>query len=159
LERFIRTQPVKSVLIGAAILMLAGGLLRGRSWMRRERQQTNQQQVVCEMHRVLRPEGRLMIIDGYRDRLWERLIYDWCVAAVEGAVHHALARRLHDLFVQAGFNAVRQQAKLGLAPFLLTTGVTLKAGFHCQPVAGWRDVHMRLSGPQQEKVVDSFDRA
>jgi ElaB/YqjD/DUF883 family membrane-anchored ribosome-binding protein len=36
LEHFIRTQPVKSVLIGASILMVAGvGLLLGRFWMRR----------------------------------------------------------------------------------------------------------------------------
>lgn len=25
--------------------------------------------------------------------------------------------------------------------------------------AGWRDVHMRLSGPQQEEIADSFDRS
>ena len=36
LEHFIRTQPVKSVLIGASILMLAGvGLVLGSFWMRR----------------------------------------------------------------------------------------------------------------------------
>jgi ElaB/YqjD/DUF883 family membrane-anchored ribosome-binding protein len=36
LEHFIRTQPVKFVLIGASILMVAGaGLLLGRFWMHR----------------------------------------------------------------------------------------------------------------------------
>ena len=36
LEQFIRTQPVKSVVIGASILMLAGvGLALGTFWMRR----------------------------------------------------------------------------------------------------------------------------
>ena len=36
LEQFIRTQPVKSVVIGASILMLAGvGLVLGSFWMRR----------------------------------------------------------------------------------------------------------------------------
>jgi ElaB/YqjD/DUF883 family membrane-anchored ribosome-binding protein len=36
LEHFIRTQPVKSVVIGATILMLAGvGLALGTFWMRR----------------------------------------------------------------------------------------------------------------------------
>ena len=86
----------------------------------------NQAHAVTEMHRVLRPGGRLMIIDGYRDRLWGRFIYDVCVVAVEGQVHHASARRFRELFLQAGFVGVRQQAKLGLAPFLLTVGTAAK---------------------------------
>ena len=86
----------------------------------------NQSHAVAEMHRVLRPDGRLMIIDGYRDRLWGRFIYDVCVVAVEGRVHHASARRFRELFLEAGFVGVRQQAKLGLAPFLLTVGTATK---------------------------------
>ena len=86
----------------------------------------NQTHAVAEMHRVLRPGGRLMIIDGYRDRLWGRFIYDVCVVAVEGQVHHASARRFRELFLEAGFVGVRQQAKLGLAPFLLTMGTAPK---------------------------------
>ena len=86
----------------------------------------NQAHAVAEMHRVLRPDGRLMIIDGYRDRMWGRFIYDVCVVAVEGPVHHASARRFRELFLEAGFVGVRQQAKLGLAPFLLTVGTAAK---------------------------------
>ena len=37
--------------------------------------------------------GALMLVDGYRDRPWGWLIYDVCVASIEGAVHHASARR------------------------------------------------------------------
>src|SRR5262245_13777950 len=86
----------------------------------------NQASAVHEMHRVLKPGGRLIIIDGYRDRLWGRFIFDVCVVAMEGAVHHASARQFRELFHQAGFRGVRQQARLGLAPFLMTVGVAAK---------------------------------
>lgn len=86
----------------------------------------NQSAAVTEMHRVLRPGGRLLIVDGYRDRLWGRFIFDVCVVAVEGAVNHASARRFRELFYEAGFSGVRQQARLGFAPFLLTVGTAKK---------------------------------
>jgi ubiquinone/menaquinone biosynthesis C-methylase UbiE len=82
-----------------------------------------QEQAVCEMHRVLRPGGRLMIIDGYRDAPWGWLIYDVCVAAVEGSVHHASSRTFRELFASAGLRAVAQRVFRGPAPFLLTEGV------------------------------------
>jgi SAM-dependent methyltransferase len=99
----------------------------------------NQSSAVREMHRVLRPGGRLIIIDGYRDRLWGRFIYDVCVVAAEGAVNHASARQFRELFHKAGFRGVRQQARLGLAPFLMTVGIAEKpakaTGHTLPPVA------------------------
>ncbi len=83
----------------------------------------NQAGAVAEMRRVLRPGGRLMLIDGYRDRPWGWLIYDVCVAGIEGEVHHASARRLHDLFAAAGFAVIAQKVHRGLAPFLLSEAV------------------------------------
>jgi ubiquinone/menaquinone biosynthesis C-methylase UbiE len=83
----------------------------------------HQDRAVAEMHRVLRPGGRLMIIDGYRDAPWGWFIYDVCVAAVEGSVHHASARRMRDLFAQAGLRAVAQRVYRGPAPFLMTEAV------------------------------------
>ena len=49
----------------------------------------NQAVAVREMCRVLRPGGALMLLDGYRDGLWGRFIFDVCVAGIEGNVHHA----------------------------------------------------------------------
>src|SRR4051812_41905636 len=83
----------------------------------------HQDRAVAEMHRVLRPGGRLMIIDGYRDAPWGYFIYDVCVAGVEGAVHHASSRTMRELFDQAGLRAVAQRVYRGPAPFLLTEAV------------------------------------
>ena len=83
----------------------------------------HQDRAVAEMRRVLRPGGRLMLIDGYRDAPWGWLIYDVCVAGVEGAVHHASSRRFRDLFTQAGFLEITQKVFRGPAPFLLTEAV------------------------------------
>lgn len=82
-----------------------------------------QDRAVAEMRRVLKPGGRLLLIDGYRDRPWGWLIYDVCVAGIEGAVHHASARRFRDLFTHAGLTEVVQKVHRGLAPFLLTEAV------------------------------------
>jgi len=82
-----------------------------------------QDRAVAEMHRVLRPGGRLLLIDGYRDAPWGWLVYDVCVAGVEGSVHHASAGRVRELFAQAGLRAVAQRVFRGPAPFLMTEAV------------------------------------
>jgi ubiquinone/menaquinone biosynthesis C-methylase UbiE len=83
----------------------------------------HQDRAVAEMHRVLRPGGRLLLIDGYRDRPWGWFIYDVCVAGVEGAVHHASAKRVRELTSAAGFRETVQKLHHGAAPFLLTDSV------------------------------------
>jgi ubiquinone/menaquinone biosynthesis C-methylase UbiE len=83
----------------------------------------HQERAVAEMYRVLKPGGRLILVDGCRDDLWGWLIYDVCVAAVEGEVLHASARRVRDLYARAGFVETNQETHHGLAPFLLTEGV------------------------------------
>jgi len=83
----------------------------------------HQDRAVEEMRRVLKPGGRLMLVDGYRDRPYGWLIYDVCVAGVEGSVHHASARRLRSLFSAAGFGPVSQSVHRGFAPFLLSEAV------------------------------------
>jgi SAM-dependent methyltransferase len=75
------------------------------------------------MYRVLKPGGRLFLLDGCRDGLWGWFIYDICVAAVEGDVRHASARDIRELLRGAGFAQTTQQVYHGPAPFLLTEGV------------------------------------
>jgi ubiquinone/menaquinone biosynthesis C-methylase UbiE len=84
----------------------------------------DQARAVREMCRVLRPGGRLMLVDGYRDAPWGWLIYDVCVASVEGAVHHCSRQRMIDLCAAAGFATIEQKVHRGAAPFLLTEAVT-----------------------------------
>ncbi len=87
----------------------------------------HQHEAVSEMFRVLKPSGRLMMIDGFRDRPWGWFIYDVCVATVEGAVHHASAKRFRELFKAAGFGQVSQKNHWGFAPFLFTEAVAEKS--------------------------------
>jgi ubiquinone/menaquinone biosynthesis C-methylase UbiE len=86
-----------------------------------------QERAIAEMRRVLRTGGHLMIVDGYRDAPWGWFIYDVCVACVEGDVHHASSRRFSELLTQAGFKAVAQTVHRGLAPFLMSEGVTVES--------------------------------
>ncbi len=84
----------------------------------------HQQRAILEMKRVLKPRGRLMLVDGYRDRPWGWWVYDVCVATVEGAVHHASARQISTMCGEAGFESTAQAVHRGIAPFLLTEAIT-----------------------------------
>jgi ubiquinone/menaquinone biosynthesis C-methylase UbiE len=83
--------------------------------------------VVAEMHRVLRPGGRLLLADGDRDRPWGRLLFEGLVVFLEGAVHHMKSRALRQLFRDTGFVDVSQHRRRGPLPFLLTIGRAVKA--------------------------------
>lgn len=100
----------------------------------------NQGRALAEMRRVLRPGGRLLLVDGYRDAPYGWFIYDVCVATVEGAVHHASRARVRALCAAAGFGATEQRVHRGFAPFLLTEAV-VEAGHRPRPhVAAEREV-------------------
>jgi ubiquinone/menaquinone biosynthesis C-methylase UbiE len=86
-----------------------------------------QDRAVCEMRRVLKPGGRLMLIDGYRDAPYGWFIYDVCVAGVEGDVHHCSRKRMRTLFAAAGLEAIEQKVHRGPAPFLLTEAAAPRA--------------------------------
>jgi ubiquinone/menaquinone biosynthesis C-methylase UbiE len=80
----------------------------------------HQDRAVAEMRRVLRPGGRLILVDGYRDAPYGWLIYDVCVALREGNVHHCSRARVRALMEAAGLGAVEQKVHRGFAPFLLS---------------------------------------
>jgi len=83
----------------------------------------NQQGAIFEMRRVLRPGGRLMVIDGFRDNVVGWFVFDVCIAAVEGAVHHAPWSQFRRYFLQAGFRDVRHRKFNWWFPAVLTVGV------------------------------------
>jgi ubiquinone/menaquinone biosynthesis C-methylase UbiE len=86
----------------------------------------DQARVVREMHRVLRPGGRLMILDGDRDRWWGRLLFDGLVVMLEGAVRHLSGTSFWKLFERCGFDHISQRRHGGPLPFLMTTGFARK---------------------------------
>ncbi|MBI4581538.1 MAG: class I SAM-dependent methyltransferase [Planctomycetes bacterium] len=83
----------------------------------------HQQQVVHEMRRVLRPDGRLMLIDGFRDNIIGWIAFDVIIGHVEKEVHHAPWSKIHEYFVQAGFREIRRRKFSFWMPALLTVGV------------------------------------
>jgi ubiquinone/menaquinone biosynthesis C-methylase UbiE len=107
----------------------------------------HQDRAVAEMHRVLRPGGRLLLIDGYRDDPWGWFIYDVCVAGLEGAVHHASSRRVRTLFAQAGLLAIAQKVYRGPAPFLLTEAVA------AEPISSLPSPHFRNAGSRSRETI------
>jgi ubiquinone/menaquinone biosynthesis C-methylase UbiE len=82
----------------------------------------DQQQVVHEMRRVLRPGGRLMLIDGFRDNIIGWIAFDVIIGHVEKEVFHAPWSRMHEYFVKAGFRGIRRRKFSFWMPGLLTIG-------------------------------------
>jgi len=99
----------------------------------------DQEAAVAEMHRVLKPGGRLLLIDGYRDAPWGWFIYDVCVTYREGNVHHASARRFREILARAGFQAVAQKVHRGPAPFILNEAIA------AEPAPIYPGPHFNLS--------------
>ncbi|MCK6455772.1 MAG: class I SAM-dependent methyltransferase [Phycisphaerae bacterium] len=76
--------------------------------------------VVREFRRLLRPGGRLMIIDGFRDNLIGWIAFDVLVARAEGDVHHAPWSLMRRYALEAGFGRVEQRKFGVLIPLFIT---------------------------------------
>jgi ubiquinone/menaquinone biosynthesis C-methylase UbiE len=82
----------------------------------------HQQAVVHEMHRLLRPGGRLMLIDGFRDNIIGWVVFDVIIAHVEEHVFHAPWSRIREYFVEAGFSDIRHRKFDFWFPKFITVG-------------------------------------
>lgn len=83
----------------------------------------HQQKVIHDMKRVLRPGGRLMLIDGFRDNVIGWVAFDFIIAAVEKHVYHAPWSIIDGYFREAGFREIRRRKFNFWMPGLLTVGV------------------------------------
>ena len=80
----------------------------------------HQAAAIAGFHRVLRPGGRLILVDGFRDNVIGWVVFDVAVAFVEGNVHHAAWWHVRSLIETAGFARVQQRKVNVLAPLLVS---------------------------------------
>lgn len=82
----------------------------------------NQQAGVHEMRRVLRRDGRLIIVDGFRDNLVGHLVYDVVMRPSTRGEGYPSWTAMRDYLARAGFRHVRHRKSGLLLPLLATIG-------------------------------------
>ena len=82
----------------------------------------HQPAVVAEMRRLLRPGGRLMLADGFRDNVIGWVVFDVIIGRVEQHVFHAPWHTIRQYFQDAGFKNIHHQKFNVLFPVCLTVG-------------------------------------
>jgi len=75
----------------------------------------HQDRAVAEMFRVLDRNGKLILIDGYRDNSVGYFIFEICVARAENHVHHCTDKEFQNLLTGAGFTDIKQNI-FGICP-------------------------------------------
>ncbi len=80
----------------------------------------DQRKALKEMHRVLKERGKIMIIDGSRDKFLGKIIFGKIIKRLERDVHHLLARDMTSLLQAVGFTTVMQRTFNRLIPLLFT---------------------------------------
>ena len=82
----------------------------------------DQKMAVSEMSRVLKKNGKLMIIDGSRDTFLGKVIFGFFIKKREKDVYHILAKELESTFEVSGLNNITQTIFNPLVPLLFTMG-------------------------------------
>ncbi len=86
----------------------------------------NQKKAVTEMHRVLKDNGRLMVIDGCRDKILGRIIFGMAIKKIERDIYHVLAREMRGMFRTVGFEGIIQRTFNLFIPLLFTVGIKME---------------------------------
>jgi ubiquinone/menaquinone biosynthesis C-methylase UbiE len=86
----------------------------------------NKRKAIREMYRVLKDNGKVMIIDGYKDRLLGKFIFDFIIKKHEVNVHHLHSKQFQRIMKRIGFKDIAQTIFNPLIPLLLTRGVADK---------------------------------
>lgn len=82
----------------------------------------HQGEVVKGIRRILRPGGRFLLADGFRDNAVGWVVFDVIIAAIEKEVHHAPWTLVREYFRDAGFCDIVHRKINVLFPVLLTRG-------------------------------------
>lgn len=87
----------------------------------------HQAEAIRGMRRILRPGGRLMLIDGFRDNTIGWFVFDVLIATGESTpeakVNHLPWSTMRQYFIEAGLRDIRQKKTNIWAPIFLTVGV------------------------------------
>lgn len=86
----------------------------------------NKGKAIGEMFRVLKNDGKAMIIDGYKDGFLGKVIFDFIIKKHEGDVHHLHSMQFHRMMKKTGFRNIIQTVFNPFIPLLFTKGVANK---------------------------------
>jgi ubiquinone/menaquinone biosynthesis C-methylase UbiE len=82
----------------------------------------HQQAVVHKIKRLLRPAGRFVLIDGFRDNVVGWFVFDVVITRIEGGVFHAPWSTIDGYFRNAGFTDIHRRKINFWMPLCVTVG-------------------------------------